>query len=82
MLVIPVVRVGNSRGLRIPKKILDAIGAPTRVEVDVQDGILIIRPITIARLGWDDAARWQDTALTDEDREWLDAPLISDVNDA
>jgi antitoxin component of MazEF toxin-antitoxin module len=75
MIVIPVVRVGNSRGLRIPKKILDAIGAPTQVQLDVQDGLLIIRPITAPRLGWNDPARWQDNALTDEDADWLNAPL-------
>jgi antitoxin component of MazEF toxin-antitoxin module len=28
MFIVPVVRVGNSRGIRIPKKVLDAIGSP------------------------------------------------------
>ena len=82
MFVIPVVRVGNSRGLRIPKKILDAIGAPTEVQLDIQDGVLIIRPLTTTRLGWDNAAKWADATLNNEDNAWLNADLADDESDS
>jgi antitoxin component of MazEF toxin-antitoxin module len=76
MIVIPVVRVGNSRGIRFPKKILEAIGAPTEVRLDLQDGVLVIHPVIAPRQGWADAARWHNTTLEREDLEWLDAPLM------
>jgi antitoxin MazE len=76
MFVIPVVRVGNSRGIRLPKKILDAIGAPTEVRLDLQDGVLVIHPVISPRQGWADAARWPNATLEREDLEWLDAPLV------
>ena len=79
MLVIPVVRVGNSRGIRFPKKVLDAIGSPSEVQLDVKNGFLVIRPVTAPRQGWADAARWCNTKLSKEDRDWLDAPLTSDL---
>ena len=78
MLVIPIVRVGNSRGIRFPKKVLDAIGSPAEVQLDVKNGFLVIRPVTTPRQGWDDAARWGNTTLTQEDHDWLDAPLTAD----
>ena len=81
MFVIPVIRVGNSRGLRIPRKMLDAIVAPTQVQLDIQDRALIIRPLTTPRLGWDSAAKWANTTLNDEDDAWLNADLADLADD-
>ena len=78
MIVIPIVRVGNSHGIRFPKKVLDAIGSPTEVQLDLQDGLLVIHPVVSPRHGWADAARWRNVELDQEDREWLDAPLTHD----
>ena len=74
MPIIPIVRVGNSRGLRISKKLGDAIGAPAQVQLEVQDGI-IIRPHIAPRLGWDNPSKWLGASLTEEDELWLNAPL-------
>jgi|GEM_PF-3778756 len=75
MPVIPVVQVGNSHRLRIPKKLWDAIGPPTQVQLNVQDGILFIRPLSTPRPDWDSPSKWPGAALTDEDETWLNAPL-------
>ena len=79
MPIIPVVRVGNSRSLRIPKKLWDAIGAPTQVQLEVQAGVLIIRPLSHPRLGWDSPLKWSGAELTDEDETWLNAPLSEEA---
>jgi antitoxin MazE len=47
------VRIGNSRGIRIPKPILEAAGLSGEVELEVEDGRLIIRAIEGARQGWE-----------------------------
>jgi len=78
MILIPVVRVGNSRGIRFPKKVLDAIGSPTEVRLDLKDGALVIHPVRTPRHGWADASRWRDATLDREDMEWLDASLTHD----
>jgi antitoxin MazE len=77
-MLIPVVRLGNSRGIRIPKMMLDAIGSPTEVQLDLQDGVLVIHPVFSPRHGWADAARWRNVEPDQEDSEWLDAPLTRD----
>jgi antitoxin MazE len=77
-MMIPVVRVGNSRGIRFPKKILEAIGSPVELQLDVQDGVIMLRPVVVVRQGWDDAARWQNATLDADDVAWLDAPLTVD----
>ncbi len=79
-MIIPIVRVGNSRGIRFPKKILDAIGSPTELELDLQDGVIMLRPVPSVRQGWDDPARWPNATPDAEDVEWLEAPLTMDAD--
>ena len=50
-----IVRIGNSRGVRLPKPLLDQTGLPDEVEVEAQGNQLIIRPARAPRAGWDDA---------------------------
>jgi antitoxin MazE len=51
------VRIGNSRGVRLPKAIIAQAGLTDEVELDVRDGAIIIARATAARSGWADAAR-------------------------
>jgi len=52
---IKIVKVGNSRGLRIPKPLIDQTGLRDEVEVEVVDKKLIIRPVSKPRSGWEQA---------------------------
>ena len=52
-----IVRIGNSRGIRIPKALLEQCRLGSTVELEVQDGQLVVRPIERPRLGWDEAFR-------------------------
>ena len=51
------VRIGNSRGVRLPKAIIAQAGLTEEVELGVRDGAVIIARTTSARSGWADAAR-------------------------
>jgi antitoxin MazE len=76
------IAIGNSRGIRIPKAILDQVGFTDEAELDVRDGQIIIRPAGRPRTGWDAAfqamAERGDDALLDpmegpsrwDEKEW------------
>ncbi len=51
------VKIGNSQGIRIPKVLVDQLGLASDIELEVQDGQLIIRSARRARLGWDNQFR-------------------------
>ena len=51
-----IVRIGNSRGLRIPRALLEQCGIGDAVDLSVEDGRLVLRPLTRARQGWAEAA--------------------------
>lgn len=50
------VRIGNSRGLRLPKPLLKQAGLEDEVEIRVEPGALVIAPIAPPRAGWAEAA--------------------------
>ncbi len=51
------VQIGNSRGVRLPKPVIEEAGLDDEVELQVRDGAIIIRPLRAPRSGWEDAAR-------------------------
>jgi antitoxin MazE len=50
------VRIGNSRGVRLPKPIIEEVGLLDEVELVVRDGAVVISATQPARYGWADAA--------------------------
>jgi antitoxin MazE len=60
-----IVRIGNSKGVRIPKPLLEATGLQGEVEITAEDGSLVIRPIRRPREDW--SAAFQRMALLGDD---------------
>ncbi len=52
-----VIKIGNSKGIRIPKSILEHSGLGKEVDIEVREDELIIRPINKPRKGWSEAFR-------------------------
>lgn len=49
------VRIGNSRGIRLPKAIIDQVGLDDEVELRVENQRLVIEPTIRPRAGWAEA---------------------------
>jgi antitoxin MazE len=50
-----IIRVGNSRGLRLPAPLLEQTGLDGEVEIEANGSGLVIRPRRRPREGWDEA---------------------------
>jgi antitoxin MazE len=66
-----IVRIGNSRGLRLPKALIEQAELSDEVELYAEPGRLVIQAVREPRVGWAEAAKKMRAA--DEDR-LLDAP--------
>ena len=51
------VRIGNSRGVRLPKPLLLQAGLTEEVELQVREGAIVIASAGRPRAGWAEAAR-------------------------
>ena len=64
-----IVRIGNSRGIRVPKALLEQAQLGDGVELHAEPGRLVVRPIRQPRAGWAEAAaqmhRLEDDRLLD-----------------
>jgi antitoxin MazE len=65
-----IVRIGNSRGIRVPKSLLEAAQLPEEVELHAEPGRLVVRAARGPRDGWAAAAETMrargDDRLLDE----------------
>ena len=52
---VKVVRIGNSRGIRIPKAVLEQCGLQEAAELRVEKDHLVIAPEHRPRQGWEEA---------------------------
>ena len=51
------VRIGNSRGVRLPKPLIEEARLKEEVQLRVRDGAVIITSLSRPRSGWAEAAR-------------------------
>lgn len=69
-----IVRVGNSRGIRLPKMLIEHAGLADEVELVAEPGRIVVAAIRRSRAGWAEAARLM--RRRGEDR-LLDAPIAT-----
>jgi antitoxin MazE len=51
------VRIGNSRGIRIPKPVIEQCGFGDEVDLRIENECLIISPKRVPREGWEEKFR-------------------------
>ena len=69
-----IVRIGNSRGIRVPKLLLEHAQLSEEVELYAEPGRLLIKSVRGPRFGWADAAKTMHAR--NEDR-LLDGPITT-----
>lgn len=52
---ISVINIGNSRGIRLPKTILERYKITDKIELVFEKGYIILKPKAEPRSGWDQA---------------------------
>lgn len=50
---IPVINIGNSKGIRLPKAILDQYNISDTLELILEKGKISLKPIATPRKGWE-----------------------------
>jgi antitoxin MazE len=70
-----IVRIGNSKGVRIPKQLLEQTGLEGEVEIQARQTSLVIRPGRKPREGWSKAFR--EMARSSDDQLIDDIPNLS-----
>ena len=72
-----IVKIGNSRGIRIPKPLLDQSGIINDVELEVEKNQITIRPVKNVRSGWNNAFKLM---TQNDDDALVDGEIIFEVS--
>lgn len=64
------IQIGNSRGIRLPKSVIEACHFKDEVELEVSSGQVTIRLATLPREGWNEAFK---TMTQSKDDQLLDS---------
>ncbi len=54
-MLVSIIKIGNSKGLRLSKTILEKYEIEDKIEVILEKDHIILKPITAPRKGWDNA---------------------------
>lgn len=74
-----VVKIGNSRGIRIPAVILKECQIADKVEMEVLDGKIIIAPISRPRKNWSE--QFKEMRKKGDDKLLIDDTLDANLED-
>ena len=65
---VKLVPIGNSRGIRLPKKLLDKYGWSDRLTLEEMEEGVVLRGKETHNLSWEETSR----AMAEESEEWSD----------
>jgi antitoxin MazE len=72
-----IIQIGNSKGLRLSKTILEKYHIKDKVEIILEEGQIILRPIDSPRKNWEEKFR---EMAQNEDDELLMNDVFDDEN--
>jgi antitoxin MazE len=76
-MITKIVKIGNSRGIRIPKSIIEQSGIKNEVELQIKDDKIIIKSVSEVRNNWDSA--FQNMSKNNDDK-LFDHEILSSQN--
>lgn len=69
-----IIKVGNSKGIRIPSVLLKDFDVDKEVELELKNNTIIIKPVKKVRAGWDESFK-------EMNKNQDDKLLINDIFD-
>lgn len=72
-----IIKIGNSKGIRIPASLLKQCGIDKKVEIEVKYNSIILKPIKSPREGW--AAKFKGMAERGDDQILIADELDTDL---
>jgi len=77
-MILSIIKIGNSKGIRLKKSILERYDIREKVELTFEKGRIIMKPVSEPRQGWEDSFK----AMHDQkDDELLIPDVFEDDND-
>ena len=74
---IPIIKIGNSKGFRLSKTLLEKYNIKDKVELILEKGYIVLKPVSQPRKGWEKAFKEMNE---NEDDQLLFDDVFEDEN--
>ena len=78
-MLLDIVKIGNSKGVRLPSVILKECNITSQVNIEVSEGKIIMYPVKQPRVGWDKA--FKKMHATGDDVQIISDDVSEEVED-
>ncbi len=65
-----IIKIGNSKGIRLPKSILEKYNIKDKVELTLKSGSIVLKPVSTPRKDWEKA--FKEMSEKGEDKLLID----------
>lgn len=69
-MLVNLIKIGNSKGIRLPKAIIDQLNLEDHLDLEIENEAIVIRPAKQPRSGWARAAAQCHSAGEDSLDDW------------
>lgn len=74
---LPVIKIGNSRGIRLSKELIKKYNISDKVEIIEEDDHIVLRPSVKPRENWEEAFR--EMHLNNDDQLLIDDIFVDEI---
>lgn len=66
----PIIKIGNSKGLRLSKTVIEKYNLTDEVEMILEEGQIVLKPVVQPRLNWGE--KFKEMRLNNDDELLID----------
>lgn len=70
---IKLINIGNSKGLRLPKSIIQQYKIGEDLQIELQEDGILLKPLTKPRSGWLEKFQNEVKPIDQQEKKWMDA---------
>ena len=70
---IKLINIGNSKGLRLPKTIIQQYKIGEDLQIELQEDGILLKPLTKPRAGWSEQFEKAVKPIEKQEKNWMEA---------
>ena len=69
-MILKVIEIGNSKGIRLPQALIKNYGIAEEIKVELNEDGILLKPIKGIRNGWEEQFKNAATPLSADEKAW------------
>jgi len=80
-MILKVIEIGNSKGIRLPQALIKNYGIADEIKVELNADGILLKPIKSTRNGWEEQFKNAANPISTDEKAWLEPTNKFDEED-